>query len=615
MKPYVVFDVELYSNYFLLSLLNVNRNITLDMYLNEETSTFNLARLKNILEKYTLVGYNSLGYDELILSAYLNEGYQLGQLKKLSDYIIESDNQPWQIMNELGLVRVIPDHIDIMPILKGAGSLKMRGARNHTKTIQELPYPPDTILTPDEQEEVRIYCHNDLILTAELLADLDGEISLRRDMSEKYNLKLMSKSDAQIGDIVLSKLVGDKVGLKYYDFPTPEFEDLTLNYKSPDYIGFETDQLKELLREVNEVDYNLEAGAKLSMPDSFMKYNPKVTKKKREELGIEYEPIQMGSSIYTIGVGGLHSCEKKISYVSDDEYLLFDYDVASYYPTLIFNSGRYPSSFGESFRPAYKSIIDDRLHAKKNNIEVVNKSLKIVINGSYGKFGSWYSRLFAPDLLLNTTMTGQLSLLMLIERLELEGISVVSANTDGIVIRPHVSQVGKMQTICQQWEVRTKLELEATQYRSIHYQNVNNYIAIDTNDKVKVKGVMSKAGVDKNPQGYITSLAAQNYFLSGMSVEETIFTNTDIRDYMHVRKVNGGCIENGVNIGSVVRWYYSNDVDGILTRAANGGKVAKSDGAKTLQVLPNELPSDLDYQRYINDSIKNIKLCGAEYSP
>jgi DNA polymerase elongation subunit (family B) len=63
------------------------------------------------------------------------------------------------------------------------------------------------------------------------------------------------------------------------------------------------------------------------------------------------------------------------------------------------------------------------------------EGLKITINGSFGKLGSVWSILFAPDLLIQTTITGQLALLMLIHRLERKGIPVVSGNTDGIIIK------------------------------------------------------------------------------------------------------------------------------------------------------------------------------------
>ena len=110
-----------------------------------------------------------------------------------------------------------------------------------------------------------------------------------------------------------------------------------------------------------------------------------------------------------------------------------DCDVASYYPSIILNQGLCPANIGENFLRVYKKIVDERLKAKKEGDKVVSESLKIVINGSFGKFGSKFSALYAPEMLLQVTLTGQLALLMLIEKLENADIKVISANTDGVV--------------------------------------------------------------------------------------------------------------------------------------------------------------------------------------
>ena len=72
----------------------------------------------------------------------------------------------------------------------------------------------------------------------------------------------------------------------------------------------------------------------------------------------------------------------------------------------------------------YQSIVKRRLEAKAKGDTVTADSLKITVNGSFGKFGSKYSFLYSPDLLINTTLTGQLTLLMLIEMITLAGGTV-----------------------------------------------------------------------------------------------------------------------------------------------------------------------------------------------
>jgi DNA polymerase elongation subunit (family B) len=107
----------------------------------------------------------------------------------------------------------------------------------------------------------------------------------------------------------------------------------------------------------------------------------------------------------------------------------------------------------------------ETLKAEKKKYAVEADSKKITLNGSFGKFGSKYSSLYSPQLLLQTTITGQLSLLMLIEELELNGIRVVSANTDGIVTYYHESQIPTLQDILFNWEIQTSYTLEQSQLR------------------------------------------------------------------------------------------------------------------------------------------------------
>lgn len=57
------------------------------------------------------------------------------------------------------------------------------------------------------------------------------------------------------------------------------------------------------------------------------------------------------------------------------------------------------------------------------------------MNGLFGKLGGVCCQPSSPDLLLAITITGQLNLLTLIVGAEHRGIEVVSANTDGIIVR------------------------------------------------------------------------------------------------------------------------------------------------------------------------------------
>jgi hypothetical protein len=53
----------------------------------------------------------------------------------------------------------------------------------------------------------------------------------------------------------------------------------------------------------------------------------------------------------------------------------------------------------------------------------------------------------------------------------------------------------------------------------------------------------------------------------------------------------------------VVRWYWSRHGQPIVY-ASNGNRVATSDGAMPVMTLPEALPDDIDYDRYI-EAAKN----------
>ena len=73
-----------------------------------------------------------------------------------------------------------------------------------------------------------------------------------------------------------------------------------------------------------------------------------------------------------------------------------------------------------------------------------------------------------------------------------------------------------------------------------------------------------------NPSAEIVSEAVMLYLKtcktkSVITVDETIEKCKDIRKFLFVRRVNGGAVHNGVNIGKVVRWYYQKGQHGAVS--------------------------------------------------
>jgi hypothetical protein len=319
--------------------------------------------------------------------------------------------------------------------------------------------------------------------------------------------------------------------------------------------------------------------------------------------------LKIGGSTYKMGIGGLHSTESCVAHTADDDTVLIDRDVASYYPAIVLNCGLAPAHMGDAFSKVYRTIVERRLAAKHSGEKVTADALKITINGTFGKLGSKWSVLYSPDLMLQTTVTGQLSLLMLIEQIEDAGIPVVSANTDGVVIKCPKAKIDTLSDVVSAWEFVTGFDTEETRYTALYSRDVNNYVALKEGGGHKTKGVFATAGLSKNPTSTICVDAALAYLKHRTPVADTVSECADITKFVSVRSVKGGAIDqSGDYLGKAVRWYYSSLVDGPLRYKINNYTVPRTDGAQALMTLPFDMPCDVDREWYITEA--NLILAG-----
>ena len=601
----LIFDVECYPNFFYIAFKSLENGKCLGFELSPD-STINIDQLLTILWRFCLVGFNSICYDIPIISL-LIKGATNEELYKASSYIVTQGLKPFQFEKEYKLQIQKYNHIDLIEVAPLQGSLKLYAGRIHCKTMQDLPYAPEHHLTKEESEIVKPYCCNDLSNTELLFKELASEIKLRTEMSQKYGLELRSKSDPQIAEAVicneLKKFSGHYPSKSNVDINQP------IKYNCPGFIKFKTTDLQKALSDINEAEFHLNSGGKLVWPKGLGEYV-------KTKTGWKWVlAVKVGKTTYKLGMGGIHSQEKGVAHVASNCEFLRDFDVTSYYPRAILNQALYPSNLGSAFLTIYDDIVESRIAAKKQRLVKVADSLKILINGSFGKFGSRFSRLFAPHLMLQVTITGQLSLMMLIEMLEGIGISVVSGNTDGIVCKYDKCRHEEVKGVIYNWEKITNFQIEETKYKATYSKDVNNYIAIKEDGGVKRKGCYRVSDLSKNPEHIICTEAAIEYLVNGTSVEKTINECDDITKFVSVRNVRGGGEKNGIYLGKVVRWYYGKAEYGHITYVKSGNKVPKTDGAKPLMDLPDSLPDDLDYGWYINTATDILYECGALKEP
>jgi len=624
----MIWDIECFKNYFLIGF----KCKELGKYWAEEITPIggmNLDLLNWIIFNFQLIGFNSKKYDELMLMLSLR-GYNAERLKTYSNQIIPQKDihmglTPFQACKEFNLKLPNIDHIDLIEVCPLQGSLKKYAARLMGKRIQDLPFDHNKELTFEESQDVKNYCLGSDIPATELILDeLSEQMQLRYNLTEKYGVDLRSKSDAQIAETVLKKEIERLTGkeVKRPDIPPGT----TFQYKPPPFIEFQTPYLKQVYEDIKAAKFvTSDSGAPL-WPEGLGEL-VKDDKDDSEDKGRWVLKVAVGNALYKMGMGGIHSCEKTIAHYADDETEIDDDDVESYYPRIILILKLFPKHLTEAFLEVYDGIVEQRVTAKRNAAKckkegdkagalmwkVISDSLKIVINGSFGKLGSIWSAIYAPDLMIQVTLSGQLLLLMLIEMFELNNIPVISANTDGIVTKyPKILKARKAEII-KAWEEHTGFKTENTKYSAVYSKDVNNYIAIKTPDKdgiVKAKAIgayknpwddpeLAIFRFHKNPVTTVCIEAVKDFLISKKPIEESIRSCTNINRFVAVKSVAGGGHKDGVYLGKEVRWYYALDTCGQINYVSNGNKVGDSDGAKPIMDMPDTFPDDINYSYYV----------------
>lgn len=340
------FDIEVYRNYFLALFMREDGKCKRFEIFNDDLSAFPRADILNMMTQsdVELVGFNSESYDLPLLTYALVHPVPK-DIKRESDRIIQRNIRSWQFYRDEALQPPEVNHIDLIEVAPGMVGLKIYGGRLGSKKLQELPIEHTATIEPDQVELLRRYCKNDTMVTQLLHDSLSKQLDLRRAMSSEYGVDLRSKSDAQIAEAVL------KAEFTRLTTDTAErvpFEKKSFYYDPPSYIRFRTPELQHVLETVRTAEMVVKK-------DTGHVIMPKA---------IEALKIEIGQSAYKIGIGGLHSKESETAHFTDDDNVLIDRDVESYYPRMMLNMNMRPGGFGEHFNTVYGKILEERLDAK-----------------------------------------------------------------------------------------------------------------------------------------------------------------------------------------------------------------------------------------------------------
>lgn len=478
-----------------------------------------------------LIGYNNLGFDSQVIQYIMDNIRRMykmtteDKIKCIYDYsqdiISRRNRNEWADYKEKDLRLKQIDLFKIHHLDNRAKSARLKDIQvaMNWYNVQDMPVEhDDNNLRLKDIDSVIGYCKNDILSTLAFYNVSKSKIELREKISNKYDLDCINYSNTKIGSELLLKLYCDRTGKNYWDVKklrTPR-ESIDFGEIIFPYIKFKTKEFNTLLDKLKKT---VVSGTK----------------------GTFKKQVTYKNFVYEIAQGGIHGCINPGVYTSNDNYVIIDADVASLYPFIAIVNNLYPYHLGKAFCKVYsEDIVDVRIREKqkgKSGDPAIVDGFKEAANATYGNSNSEYSWLYDPKYTMQTTINGQLMLCMLSEQLQenIPDCKVLQINTDGITLRLHRDYVDTYYSVCDEWEAMTKLKLEYAEYDKMWIRDVNNYGALTTKGKVKLKGayeteklIGSDIAYYKDNSFRIIAEAALAYFKDGIPVEDTVKNCQDI---------------------------------------------------------------------------------------
>ena len=466
------------------------------------------------------------------------------------------------------------------------------------ENVEEMPHHHSKPVESSEQlQDIIQYCINDVLSTKKILEHSKEQIELRKTLTNEYGIDLYSASEPRISKELFLFFLEQKLGWDKAEIKRlrTKRDEIYLGQCILPYVKFQTPEFQKIH------DY----------------FRTKVVTSTKDKLKftLDYKGVKTD-----YGLGGIHGAKDSGVYEAHPGWTIMTSDVTSFYPNLAIKNKFHPAHLPQKeFGDLYEWFFEERKKIPKTDPK--NYVYKIILNSTYGLTGDENSFLYDPQMTMQITINGQLLLSMLYEMLCLEipeGIPLMQ-NTDGLEMMIPTSAVNKYMEVCDKWCLLTQLQLEHDEYSKMVIADVNNYIAVYKNGKVKCKGKFEwedlekkkVAMLHKNKSFLIIPKAIYAYFVNGIPPEEFLAQNRSFYDYCAGVKAKGGWYyeERSLVKGElvtnklqkIVRYYITKSGNKILKRHPDGREMQVEAG-QWMQKTVNEIDPNVSYEAYDVDT-------------
>jgi hypothetical protein len=363
-------------------------------------------------------------------------------------------------------------------------------------------------------------CH-DIAETAKFVRLVQDNLTFRDALSEQYDADMTNFNDTKIGkDFFIREL--ERTGVRCYDRSSgrrePRQTRRTDGIRVADRllpVPFKTPDMQRM--------YRFFQGAVIPADQ---------TKGFFKDLTANIGPFEMH-----FGAGGIHGSVSRRTFRSSETHQIIDVDVTSYYPSLAIANRWFPEHLSDRFCDVYADLKARRVSYAKGSPE--NKMLKLALNGVYGDSNNKYSPFYDPAYTMAITINGQMLLAWLAERVaDVPGLEIIQINTDGLTVYLPRENRKILDQIRQEWQTDTGLNLEDVEYETMAVRDVNNYVSISTDGKVKRKNAyLTEPEWHQDHSSLVVPKGFDAWLRRGVDPTTFVYGHSDPFDFMRHVKV------------------------------------------------------------------------------
>lgn len=312
-----IYDWETSPNIAEVSFLSYNDDTCRTFIIDDDTGENDRSELVEFVKGQTLVGYNNLTFDDIVLNFVIRHAdVTAKELSSLANRIITGQRQEgFNVYKEFApyIRSNLYNSIDLMRLLfskKLRVGLKELQCSLQYENVQEFDCSFDKILTAEEKVRLVAYNINDCKATKLVLQKSMEALQLRRWMQKEYGIDAFSMDSVNGGvkilEILYERISGDSsFKKKITRREWVKIKDIILPL-----VRFKTDAFNDVLK----------------VYQNHIWYSSHFDQELFEDSKLMHEPL-IGDFRFKFSLGGIHGYTQPGIWESNDEYEVMSVDV------------------------------------------------------------------------------------------------------------------------------------------------------------------------------------------------------------------------------------------------------------------------------------------------